>query len=263
MSPLLATDQLTVRFGDFVAVRDVCLHVAAGSVHAVIGPNGAGKTSLFNAISGFLHTVRGLRPALRRRHYGQTAERAARRGVARSFQICSIFPNLSVVDNVRMALSNDLPRTRLVRARAVGDASHRQAVDLVAGAGLAEAADRRAADLPYGRRRLLELVTTIALKPRLLLLDEPTSGLAREDIAPVIALIRQATATCGVLLVEHNLDVVQSLPIPSRSWRRRGPVRRQLPGCLARSAGPRSLYRGRGTWLSRRAQFWHAQVWRA
>ena len=211
LSPLLATDQLTVRFGDFVAVRGVCLRVAAGTVHAVIGPNGAGKTSLFNAISGFAIPSAGRVRLCGEDITAKPPNELARRGVARSFQICSIFPNLSVVDNVRMALSNDLPRTRLVRARAGGDASHRQAVDLIAGAGLAEEADRRAADLPYGRRRLLELVTTIALKPRLLLLDEPTSGLAREDIAPVMALIRQVTATCGVLLVEHNLDVVQSL----------------------------------------------------
>lgn len=211
MSPLLATEELTVRFGDFVAVRNLSLTVAAGTVHAVIGPNGAGKTSLFNAISGFVKPAAG-RIKLRGDDIsGKPPNELARRGLARSFQICSIFPHLSVADNVRMALMHEVKGLRLLRMRATGEASHQEADALIASAGLAAEAGRSAAELPYGRRRLLELVTTVALKPKILLLDEPTSGLAREDIPPVIALIRQVAESCGILMVEHNLGVVQSL----------------------------------------------------
>lgn len=211
MSPLLATEQLTVRFGDFVAVRNLSLTVAAGTVHAVIGPNGAGKTSLFNAISGFVKPAAGRIRLCGDDISGKPPNELARRGLARSFQICSIFPHLSVTDNVRMALMHDVTGLRLLRARTAGEASHREADALIASAGLAAEAGRSAAELPYGRRRLLELVTTVALKPKILLLDEPTSGLAREDIPPVIALIRRVAESCGILMVEHNLGVVQSL----------------------------------------------------
>ena len=211
VTSLLKARDLTVRFGDFTALRDVSIDLDAKSIHAVIGPNGAGKTTLFNAISGFI------KPSAGRVHLDGTdvtavaPDRLARLGLARSFQICSIFPNLSVADNIRTALALNMRGLQLLRGRSRPDENEARVRDLLDQGGLADERDRRAADLPYGRRRLLEIVTTIAIAPKFLLLDEPTAGLAREDIAPVTALIRTVAAGCGVLLVEHNLQVVKSL----------------------------------------------------
>jgi branched-chain amino acid transport system ATP-binding protein len=208
---LLKARDLTVRFGDLAVLRDVSIDLDARSIHAVIGPNGAGKTTLFNAISGFV------KPAAGRVHLdgvdvtAVSPNRLARLGLARSFQICSIFPNLSVADNIRTALALNVRGLQLLRGRSGRDESDPRLRLLLDQGGLADESERRAADLPYGRRRLLEIVTTIAIAPKFLLLDEPTAGLAREDIAPVVALIRTVAADCGVLLVEHNLPVVKSL----------------------------------------------------
>jgi branched-chain amino acid transport system ATP-binding protein len=206
---LLTARDLTVRFGDFEALRDVSIDLDARSIHAVIGPNGAGKTTLFNVISGFMKPSAG---QVRLNGADVTAvspNRLARLGLARSFQICSIFPNLSVADNIRTALALNVRGLQLLRGRSRRDGARVR--HLLDQGGLADESERRAADLPYGRRRLLEIVTTIAIAPKFLLLDEPTAGLAREDIAPVTALIKTVAATCGVLLVEHNLQVVKSL----------------------------------------------------
>lgn len=208
---MLKARDLTVRFGDLAALRDVSIDLDTRSIHAVIGPNGAGKTTLFNAISGFVKPTSG------RVHLDGTdvtavsPDRLARLGLARSFQICSIFPNLSVADNIRTALALNLRGLQLLRGRSRPDENEARVRYLLDQGGLADERDRRAADLPYGRRRLLEIVTTIAIAPKFLLLDEPTAGLAREDIGPVTDLIRTVAAGCGVLLVEHNLQVVKSL----------------------------------------------------
>ena len=210
-TPLLAVVDLAVRFGDFEAVRGVSVALDSRAIHAVIGPNGAGKTTLFNAISGFAKPTRGRVVLAGVDVTSYAPDRLARLGLARSFQICSIFPNLTVGDNIRMALTRDLTGLQLLRRRARRDSLAIQVEGLLREAGLESEGNRRAGDLPYGRRRLLEIVTTIAMAPKLLLLDEPTAGLAREDVAPVIALIRRVALRCGVLLVEHNLKVVESL----------------------------------------------------
>jgi branched-chain amino acid transport system ATP-binding protein len=211
VASLLTARDLTVRFGDFEALRGISIDLETRSIHAVIGPNGAGKTTLFNVISGFLKPTAG---QVRLDGADVTAvspNRLARLGLARSFQICSIFPNLSVADNIRTALALNVRGLQLLRGRSRRDENEARVRQLLDHGGLTDESERRAADLPYGRRRLLEIVTTIAIAPKFLLLDEPTAGLAREDIAPVAALIKTVAATCGVLLVEHNLQVVKSL----------------------------------------------------
>jgi branched-chain amino acid transport system ATP-binding protein len=208
---LLGTSDLSVNFGSFKALRGVSLQSGFTGVHAVIGPNGAGKTTLFNALSGFV------KPASGTVHFngidvtGAAADRLARLGVARSFQICSIFPNLSVGDNLRMALVRDTTACGFLRRHSGSEALEAHAEELLESTSLGGERHRRAADLSYGRRRLLEIITTMALRPKLLLLDEPMAGLAREDIPPVVALIAKAARNCSVLLVEHNLKVVETL----------------------------------------------------
>jgi branched-chain amino acid transport system ATP-binding protein len=207
---LLSVHALTVQFKELVALRDVSLDVEARGVHAVIGPNGAGKSTLFDAISGFVKPTRGSVSFFGVDVTSWRADRLARFGLARSFQICSVFPGLSVEENLLMArtgvgVSIDILRRHC--ASDLGEATER----LLDEAALTFERKRRAGELPYGRRRLLEIITTLALQPRLLLLDEPTAGLAREDIPDVVNLIARAAESRGVLLVEHNLHVVERL----------------------------------------------------
>ena len=208
-APLLAIEDLTVCFGNFVAVNAVTLAIARHGIHAVIGPNGAGKTTLFNAISGFARPAQGRVRLDGRDVTGERADQLAQLGLARSFQICAVFPELSVADNVQMALMRRLRPAALMRR--AGARLDPAAEAMLASVGLATERHRRAAELSYGRRRLLEIVTTLMLAPKLLLLDEPIAGLAREDIPPVTALIRQAAMHSAVLLIEHNLPVVETL----------------------------------------------------
>jgi branched-chain amino acid transport system ATP-binding protein len=208
--PLLSVRGLTVHFREFVALRDVSLDLDNGGIHAVIGPNGAGKSTLFNAISGFVKPTRGQIALNGLDVTAWPANRLARMGLARSFQICAIFPELSVEENLLVAQLREGNAIGLVRQRRGRDLNP-LAAELLDKAGLMSERQRRARELPYGRRRLLEIITTLALQPRLLLLDEPTAGLGREDIPPVVELIARAAETCGVLIVEHNLKVVERL----------------------------------------------------
>jgi branched-chain amino acid transport system ATP-binding protein len=207
---LLSVRGLTVRFQEFVALHDVSLDLDSGGIHAVIGPNGAGKSTLFNAISGFVRPTRGQVSLLGSDVTAWPANRLARLGLARSFQICAVFPELSVEENLLVAELREGKAIDLVRRRR-GRELNPLAADLLDKAGLMSDRKRRARELPYGRRRLLEIITTLALRPRLLLLDEPTAGLGREDIPPVVELIARAAENCGVLIVEHNLKVVERL----------------------------------------------------
>jgi branched-chain amino acid transport system ATP-binding protein len=209
---VLETEDLTKDFAGFVAVRSVNLRVARGSIHAMIGPNGAGKTTCFNLLSKFLSPTRGrivfdgrditaLRPA-----------DVAQLGLVRSFQISAVFPHLTVIENVRIALqrrrggSFDFWRSKRV-LHALDDAAMRLITDV----GLADYANALAVELPYGRKRALELATTLALDPLMLLLDEPMAGMGHEDIGRISALIRSVASTRTVLMVEHNLSVVADL----------------------------------------------------
>jgi branched-chain amino acid transport system ATP-binding protein len=209
---ILETENLSKEFSGFVAVNNVSVRVAARTVHALIGPNGAGKTTCFNLITKFIEPTSGTI-----RYKGADITRArpnvvARLGMVRSFQISSIFPHLTVLENVRVALQRFMssPYCFWRNERSL-NALNARALQLLADVGLEQYAELNAAELPYGRKRALEIATTIALDPELLLLDEPTAGMSREGIAPVAALIERVSANRTILMVEHNLDVVARL----------------------------------------------------
>lgn len=209
---IIKTDGLTKEFKGFAAVKGVSLKVRRGSIHALIGPNGAGKTTVFNLLTRFLEPSHGTI------HYnGQDITRAqpaevARLGMVRSFQISAVFPHLSVLENVRVALQRDLGTSfHFWRSQKSLRALHDRARALLASVRLEDVADVAAAELPYGRKRALEIATTLALDPEMLLLDEPMAGMGREDIARVSELIQQVAAERTVLMVEHNLSVVKNL----------------------------------------------------
>ncbi|MFM2279855.1 MAG: hypothetical protein RLZZ444_2086 [Pseudomonadota bacterium] len=209
---VLTARGLTKEFGGFAAVKDVDLDVRHARIHALIGPNGAGKTTVFNLLTKFLQPTRG-RIALLGQDISRTRpDRVARMGMVRSFQISAIFPHLTVLENVRVALQRPaglatqfwLPISRLER---LDDRASELAVSL----GLEPWLHARAADLSYGRKRVLEIATTLALDPKVLLLDEPMAGMGGEDIAVVADVIRDLGQSRAVLMVEHNLKVVADI----------------------------------------------------
>jgi len=209
---LLETRHLTKEFAGFVAVNDVSLRVRRGSIHALIGPNGAGKTTVFNLLTRFLPATRG---AIVYKGEDVTQARpadVARRGIVRSFQMSAVFPNLSVLENVRVAMQRSLGTTfHFWRSERTLDALDERAVAILAEVDLAGFRDVLAVELPYGRKRALEIATTLALDPELMLLDEPTQGMGHEDVGRVVELIRRVSRDRTVLMVEHNLSVVADL----------------------------------------------------
>jgi branched-chain amino acid transport system ATP-binding protein len=209
---ILETRALTKDFKGFVAVKDVDLQVRRGAIHALIGPNGAGKTTVFNLLTKFLVPSAG---RILFEGHDITAERPAqiaRRGIVRSFQMSAVFPNLTVLENVRLALQRKLGMSfHFWRSERTLDALDDRALEVLALVDLDGHAGTIAVELPYGRKRALELATTIALEPVLLLLDEPTQGMGHEDVGRVTALIRKVAANRTVLMVEHNLSVVADL----------------------------------------------------
>lgn len=211
-SPVLEAKGLHKSFGGFVAISGVDQQVQAGHVHALIGPNGAGKSTLFNLLTKFIQPSQG-----EIRFKGQDITKAlpaaiARMGMVRSFQISSVFPHLTVYENIRTALQareGDTwgfwkPEAQLHR---FDDRVHA----LMCQVGLDHLVYTRAADLSYGRKRALELATTLALEPELILLDEPMAGMGQEDIERTSALIRSLAPRHTVLMVEHNLKVVAEI----------------------------------------------------
>jgi branched-chain amino acid transport system ATP-binding protein len=210
--PILETRDLTKEFAGFLAVRSVNLRVTRGSIHALIGPNGAGKTTCFNLLTKFLSPTRGRIIFSGRDITALKPADVARLGLGRSFQISAVFPHLTVLENVRIALqrrrgnSFDFWRSKRVLAT-LDDPAHA----LIADVGLSAYVDLPAVELSYGRKRALEIATTLALEPQLLLLDEPMAGMSREDIVRISALIRSVAAERTVLMVEHNLGVVADL----------------------------------------------------
>jgi branched-chain amino acid transport system ATP-binding protein len=209
---ILETRGLTKDFKGFVAVNDVNLRVRRGAIHGLIGPNGAGKTTVFNLLTRFLHPSAGTILFGGRDITHERPAEIARRGVVRSFQISSTFGHLSVLDNVRVALQRKLGVSfHFWRSPRVLDALRHEAVALLESVELAQHAELQAAQLPYGQKRALELATTLALDPELMLLDEPTQGMAHEDVGRVVALIEKVSTNRTVLMVEHNLSVVQDL----------------------------------------------------
>ncbi|HEX5497263.1 MAG TPA: ABC transporter ATP-binding protein [Mycobacteriales bacterium] len=209
---VLETRALTKEFQGFRAVQGVDLRVAEGSVHALVGPNGAGKTTLFNLLTGFLKPTSGRILLAGRDITGLPPERIAALGVARSFQVTNLFPQLSLLEHVELALQarTDMGRKFWRSDRMLARFTDR-ALQLLAEAGLSTLAKRPAASLPYGQKRALELALALALSPSLLLLDEPTAGMGVEDIARTVDLIRQVRTGRTVVMVEHNMTVVGSL----------------------------------------------------
>ncbi|CVI63257.1 ABC transporter ATP-binding protein (plasmid) [Agrobacterium leguminum] len=209
---ILETRGLTMEFRGFVAVRDVDLNVRRHTIHALIGPNGAGKTTCFNLLTKFLTPTAGS-IVFNGQDVTRTGPAAmARLGMVRSFQISSIFSHLTVIENVRVALQRKLGTSfHFWKAKRSLYPLHARADELIEWVGLEAYRDVPAGDLSYGRKRVLELATTLALDPELLLLDEPMAGLGHEDIDRVAELIRRVSDGRSVLMVEHNLDVVSDL----------------------------------------------------
>jgi branched-chain amino acid transport system ATP-binding protein len=209
---LLETRALTKGFKGFVAVNRVDLKVRRGEIHALIGPNGAGKTTFFNLLTKFLIPDHGqILYAGSDITFAKPAE-IARRGIVRSFQLSAVFPHLTVLENVRVALQRALgtgfhfwkPGSSLA-------VLHARVTDLLDAVDLGAFAHSTAVKLPYGRKRALEIATTLAMEPTLMLLDEPTQGLGLEDVERITSLIRQAAANRTVLMVEHNMQVVSKI----------------------------------------------------
>jgi len=209
---ILETEGLTKEFHGFVAVKNVALRVRRGTIHALIGPNGAGKTTCFNLLTHFLTPTRGRIRFNGREITGSRPADIARLGLVRSFQISAVFPHLSVLENVRVALQRQRGASfDFWRSERVLDGLNGRVLELIDAVGLAPFARTPAVELPYGRKRALEIATTLALDPEMMLLDEPTAGMAHEDVERISALIKRVAANRTVLMVEHNLSVVENL----------------------------------------------------
>jgi branched-chain amino acid transport system ATP-binding protein len=209
---VLETEGLTKEFAGFTAVKDVSLRVMRGSIHALIGPNGAGKTTCFNLLTKFLEPTRG-----RISYKGMDITRMkpadiARLGLIRSFQISAVFPHMTALENVRVALQRERGNSfDFWRSKKILDKYNDRAAALLDDVGLTEYADTIAVEMPYGRKRALEIATTLALNPDMMLLDEPMAGMGHEDIDKIAALIKRVSANRTILMVEHNLNVVANL----------------------------------------------------
>ena len=209
---ILETHDLRKEFAGFAAVNGINLRVMRGTIHALIGPNGAGKTTCFNLLTKFLRPTQGRIVYKGRDITALAPADVARLGLVRSFQISAVFPHLTVLENVRVALQRKRGSSfDFWRSKRVLDAFNARAMALIADVGLADFAHWTAVELPYGRKRALEIATTLALDPEMLLLDEPTAGMGHEDIERISALIKSVSADRTVLMVEHNLSVVASL----------------------------------------------------
>src|SRR3712207_1287186 len=203
---------LTKEFAGFIAVRNIDLAVRRGSIHALIGPNGAGKTTCFNLLTKFFAPTRGRIVYDGRDITAAKPSDVAKMGLVRSFQISAVFGHLTALENVRVALQRGRGESfDFWRSERALDRHDGRALELLEAVGVAEFAHVPAVELPYGRKRALEIATTLALEPRLMLLDEPTAGMGHEDVGRIAALIRRAAQGRTVLMVEHNLSVVADL----------------------------------------------------
>lgn len=212
MSILLETHEMSKSFNGFYAVKDVNLRINEGDIHALIGPNGAGKTTCFNLLTKFLQPTSGKIMYLNNDITSLKPAQIARMGIVRSFQISAIFPAFTVIENITIALlrkSNlshyfwrDISMLRKLEP---------QAIDILAEVGLNGSENIIASNLPYGKRRALEIATTIAMDPKVMLLDEPTQGMGYEDIQTVTTLIKKVSKGRTILMVEHNMDVIRTI----------------------------------------------------
>ncbi len=209
---ILETQHLTKDFKGFTAVSDVNLKVKTGSIHALIGPNGAGKTTVFNLITKFLPATSGKILFKGQDITNEAPAVTARRGFIRSFQISATFPHLTAMENVRIGLQRKLgTEFHFWKSDKSLNVLNDQAMALLESVDLQMFASTVTAEMPYGRKRALEIATTLALDPEMMLLDEPTQGMGQEDIARVVELIRKVSANRTILMVEHNLSVVSHL----------------------------------------------------
>jgi branched-chain amino acid transport system ATP-binding protein len=209
---ILETRNLAKEFKGFVAVSDVSLNVRRGAVHGLIGPNGAGKTTVFNMLTKFLAPTRGTIHFKGTDITREKPAQVARRGMVRSFQISAVFPHFTVLENVRVALQRKLGTSfHFWRSDSSLGQLNNRALELLDEVGLRSQPNVIAVELPYGSKRALEIATTLALDPELLLLDEPTQGMGHEDVEKVKALIRKVAVHRTVLMVEHNMSVVSHL----------------------------------------------------
>jgi branched-chain amino acid transport system ATP-binding protein len=209
---ILETRGLSKEFRGFVAVKHVDLRVERGTIHALIGPNGAGKTTCFNLLTRFLPATSGTIVYKGEDITGRTPAEVARLGLVRSFQISAVFPWLTALENVRIALQRQRGASfDFWRSDALLRTYDARAADLLGAVGLGDFRDTLAVELSYGRKRALEIATTLALEPELMLLDEPTAGMGHEDVERIAALIQRVARNRTVLMVEHNLGVVASL----------------------------------------------------
>ncbi len=209
---ILETEGLTKEFRGFVAVSDVALKVRRGSIHALIGPNGAGKTTCFNLLTNFLPPTRGKITYNGRDITHMKPAQVARLGLIRSFQISAVFPHISVLENVRVALQRQRGGSfDFWRSESLLRQYDERAMQLLGDVGLTDYVNELAGSLPYGRKRALEIATTLAMDPEMMLLDEPTAGMTHDDVDRIVALVKRVAVGRTVLLVEHNLKVVQGL----------------------------------------------------
>jgi branched-chain amino acid transport system ATP-binding protein len=209
---VLETKQLTKEFKGFTAVNNVSLRVERGHIHALIGPNGAGKTTCFNLLTKFLVPTSGQILFNGRDITMAQPAQIARQGIIRSFQISAVFPHLTVLENVRIGLQRPIGDSfHFWKSEKKLNALNDRAMQLLAEVDLEKFADTMTVDLPYGRKRALEIATTLAMEPELMLLDEPTQGMGHEDVHRVTALIKKVAVGRTILMVEHNMSVVSGI----------------------------------------------------
>ncbi|QEI07109.1 ABC transporter ATP-binding protein [Pigmentiphaga aceris] len=209
---ILETRALTKEFRGFVAVSNVNLQVQRGHIHALIGPNGAGKTTCFNLLTKFLAPTKGKILFNGADITGERPAQIARRGIIRSFQISAVFPNLTVLENVRIGLQRNTGTSfHFWKRESTLNVLNDRARALLDEVDLGGFADTQTVNLPYGRKRALEIATTLAMEPELMLLDEPTQGMGHEDVDRVTQLIKKVSAGRTILMVEHNMNVISSI----------------------------------------------------
>jgi branched-chain amino acid transport system ATP-binding protein len=209
---ILETRDLTREFKGFVAVNQVNLKVQRGHIHALIGPNGAGKTTCFNLLTKFLAPSSGQILFNGRDITMQQPAQIARMGIIRSFQISAVFPHLTVLENVRIGLQRNLGTSfHFWKSETTLNQLNDRAMQLLSEVGLSDFANSVTVDLPYGRKRALEIATTLAMEPELMLLDEPTQGMGHEDVKRVTDLIKKVSKGRTILMVEHNMSVVSGI----------------------------------------------------
>lgn len=211
-SYILETQNLTKEFRGFIAVDNVNLQVSRGNIHALIGPNGAGKTTCFNLLTKFLTPTSGKIFFSGNEITNAKPSDIARKGIIRSFQISAVFPQLTVLENVRIGLQRVTGKSyQFWRSDRILDELNDKAHNLLEQVDLGSFADELTVNLPYGRKRALEIATTLAMEPELMLLDEPTQGMGHEDVSRVTQLIKKVSEGRSILMVEHNMNVISQI----------------------------------------------------